>query len=82
MWLVTDSQLNFLKDKEEWTDTKISFELSNEDEKTKVHFTHFGLTPQVECYQSCTRGWDYFINGSLYQFLTAGQGTPGIPSIP
>ncbi|HEY2647976.1 MAG TPA: SRPBCC domain-containing protein [Puia sp.] len=78
VWLVTDSELNFIKDKQEWTNSKISFELSELDSKTLIHFTHFGLTPEVECYKSCTKGWDYYITGSLFKLLTEGKGTPGL----
>jgi hypothetical protein len=76
VWLVTKSKLNFIKDKQEWTNTKISFEISEEDNKTQVRFTHFGLVPNVECYKDCTKGWDYYIKGSLYKLLTQGKGTP------
>jgi Activator of Hsp90 ATPase homolog 1-like protein len=77
VWLVTDSRLNFVEDKQEWTNTKISFEISNHDNKTKINFTHFGLVPNVECYDGCVKGWDYFIKGSLFKLLTKGKGTPG-----
>jgi len=78
VWLVTDSKLNFIKDKQEWKNTKISFELSRLGDKTQIDFTHIGLVPQIECYKSCTKGWDYYIKGSLYKLLTEGKGTPGL----
>lgn len=77
VWLVTNSKLNFLKkDKQEWTNTRISFEISVHDHKTRVDFTHFGLVPDVECYDMCVKGWDYYIKGSLFKLLTEGKGTP------
>jgi uncharacterized protein YndB with AHSA1/START domain len=78
VWLVTASELNFIKDKEEWKGTKIIFEISKNNNKTNLDFTHAGLTPQVECYSSCTKGWDHYIKGSLYKFITEGKGTPGM----
>ena len=77
VWLVTDSKLNFIEDQSEWTGTKISFELSNRDNKTQIHFTHAGLVPEVECYIDCVRGWDHYIKGSLFKLLTEGKGSPG-----
>jgi hypothetical protein len=76
VWLVTKSRLNFIKDKQEWTNTKISFEISEDSKKSQVRFTHFGLVPEVECYKDCTKGWDYYIKGSLFKLLTEGKGTP------
>lgn len=78
VWLVTGSNLNFIKDKGEWTNTKISFELAGEGNTTQLVFTHTGLTPEVECYKNCTMGWDHFIKGSLFRLLTEGRGTPGL----
>ena len=78
VWLVTDSKLNFVKDQQEWKNTKISFEITSHDNKTQINFTHVGLVPQIECYKSCVKGWDYYIKGSLFKLLTEGKGTPGL----
>ena len=76
VWLVTDSKLNFIKDKSEWTNTKISFEISNHDNQTQINFTHIGLGPQVECFNDCSKGWDHYFKGSLFKLLTEGKGMP------
>jgi len=78
VWLVTESNLNFVENKHEWTNTTVSFEIQEQGDQTQVNFTHFGLVPTVQCYGGCSKGWDYFIKGSLYKLLTDGKGTPGL----
>ena len=76
VWLVTHSRLNFIEDKQEWTNTKISFDISRQGDGTQIDFTHVGLVPKVECYGACTKAWDYYIAGSLFKLLTEGKGMP------
>lgn len=74
VWLVTDSLLNFIKDKSEWTGTKISFEISETNNKTQLRFTHQGLHSNIECYKDCSNAWGRLIQESLFSLITTGKG--------
>lgn len=74
VWLVTKSNLSFLKNKTEWTGSKIIFEIIPTDNKTQVIFIHQGLSPDIECYGACSNGWTKLIHESLYSLITTGEG--------
>lgn len=74
VWLVTESTLNWLqKDKHEWTDTKMIFNISIEGNKTILNFTHEGLFPEKECYAMCSKGWNTVLNDYLYNLITENK---------
>jgi hypothetical protein len=74
VWLVTESELNFVRKKSEWTGTKISFEISEKNNKTQLRFTHSGLVPEIECYGGCSNAWSQLIQKSLFNLITTGKG--------
>lgn len=76
VWTVTDCYLHWLKDKTEWKDTKIIFDITTKNNQTTIHFTHQGLLPEVECYDMCVKGWTQYIPGSLLKLMKEGVGQP------
>jgi len=74
VWLVTDSKLNWIKEnKQEWTGTKMIFEIIPKGGKTALIFTHEGLVPQLECYGHCVNFWNRVIKEWLFNFMTDGD---------
>ncbi|MEP6951333.1 MAG: SRPBCC domain-containing protein [Ginsengibacter sp.] len=76
VWHVTDCYLPWLKDKTEWNNTDVVFEIEPENNSSKINLTHVGLVPEVECYEGCVKGWEQYFKGSLLQLLTTGRGQP------
>ena len=65
VWLVTDCYLPWYADKKEWTNTRLIFDLEENNGATSIHFTHEGLIPGIECYNDCEKGWNHWIKTSL-----------------
>lgn len=76
VYQVIDNEFNFTKNKTEWINTKLIFELSTEGNKTRIVFTHEGLVPEYECYNVCNDAWSSYINGSLKNYIETGKGKP------
>jgi hypothetical protein len=74
IWLVTESTLDWLqKDKHEWKNTKMIFEITPKGDKTILHFTHEGLVPEKECYSLCHEGWNKVIKDYLFNYINEGK---------
>lgn len=76
VYQVVDNAFNFTKDKTEWVNTKLIFDISEEGPLTKIHFTHEGLVPEYECYHVCNDAWTSYIQGSLKSLICTGTGKP------
>jgi hypothetical protein len=69
VWLVTESDLTFLEKTDEWTGTKLIFEITQAGGNTEVKFIHKGLTTQSECYDNCAPAWTQYIQTRLSPLL-------------
>ena len=73
VWLVTESNLSWLNNKEEWTNTRMVFEISAKSYSYILQFTHKGLVPEMECYTRCSEGWNMVIKDWLYTLIMYGK---------
>lgn len=62
-------------DAADWVGTEITFTIEPVVTSTVIFFQHHGLTPQLECFESCFSGWTHFMT-SLAQYLETGIGMP------
>ncbi|SDR72984.1 Uncharacterized conserved protein YndB, AHSA1/START domain [Opitutus sp. GAS368] len=76
VWHVSDADLAFVQDKDEWKGTDIVFEIAKKGDKTEVRFTHVGLVPPYECYDSCSNAWGLLVEGNLRKLITTGKPQP------
>ena len=68
---VTDCR--FLPD---WVGTRPTFTITPvDDDASELRFRHHGLTPELDCIEMCTRGWDHFLV-SLRAYVEVGRGSP------
>jgi uncharacterized protein YndB with AHSA1/START domain len=78
-WKVIDSmhpEKSGFSNLRDWEGTLIRFEIEHVSEDESVlHFTHQGLTKELECYQVCENGWISYLS-SLKDLLLNGQGKP------
>jgi uncharacterized protein YndB with AHSA1/START domain len=70
-WLITESSLNLVEKKDEWTGTKVIFTIEKEGDKTRLTFTHEGLTPHAECFEACAPAWTMYLQNKLLPLINA-----------
>jgi uncharacterized protein YndB with AHSA1/START domain len=76
VWHVVDNDFNFVKDSKEWTGNDVVFEIERKGDLTEVRFTQVGLVAAYECYEVCSNAWSSYVNGSLKNLITTGEGQP------
>jgi len=72
VWLITESNLSFADPADEWTGTRVIFDISGKGSKTQLTFTHQGLTPAFECYESCAPAWTQYLENKLLPLINKG----------
>jgi len=78
VWDCVDNYLDIFNDKTQWRGTKLVWKFKDVDGGSLLSMTHIGLTPAIECYADCLKGWDFFVKDSLRKFLVDGKGMPGV----
>lgn len=78
VWHVLSNYFAFTEDKTEWTGTKVIFDIARKGDQTELRFTHEGLVPEFECYDTCTAGWGTYVNGSMRDLIVTGKGQPNV----
>ena len=74
-WLVLENYFVFT-DGAEWLGTTIEVDIAERDGKTEVCLTHRGLVPPHDCYDVCSKSWDFYVGRSLLDYINTGQGHP------
>lgn len=76
VWLCTDiyNDIPQAENKTEWIGTRVIWEIQPVTESSaQITLTHDGLTPELECFEICEGGWNFYF-GSLLSLLNKGKG--------
>jgi len=73
VWCVEESKLSWIKKQDEWTNTRMIFEIAPTGYSSILHFTHEGLVPEKESYAMCSEGWNLVIKEWLFDFVVHGK---------
>ncbi|MDE3184096.1 MAG: hypothetical protein KGM16_11825 [Bacteroidota bacterium] len=76
VWKVTDFNLEWIKNKKEWDDKDVIFDISEKKNATQIDFTHLGLIRSFECYEDCKAGCTEHVTASLVKFINDEKGMP------
>jgi uncharacterized protein YndB with AHSA1/START domain len=78
VWLCTKAHINLpeVTVHDEWKGTRMIWTIGADGDKTTLTLHHEGLNNTVQCFDSCTQGWNEFFAASLYSFLETGTGKP------
>ncbi len=71
VWHVTEGNIYFVANQQEWTGTDLVFEITPKGTGSEVRLTHIGLVPAKECFNDCSTGWNYFFGGSLKSYISS-----------
>ena len=69
-WLILEGGPTFFEKRDEWAGTTIVFEIARAGDETEVRFTHVGLDPDLECFDSCSSAWKHYVGNRLREFVT------------
>ncbi len=73
VWCVEESKLDWLRIQDEWTNTRMIFEIAPTGNSSILQFTHEGLVPEKESYAMCSGGWNLVIKEWLFNFIVLGK---------
>lgn len=77
-WTCTDAHMIIedVDDRAEWVGTRLTWQIVPTRTGSTIRLTHRGLTPDLPCFDVCTRGWQHFFEVSLRDHLNGAAGAP------
>lgn len=80
-WTCVEQHDRNLAVPDEWVGTKLHFRFVEDRDGTLLEFTHEGLIPQLDCYDVCEGGWDFFLRRSVKLLAETGAGQPYVAEV-